>query len=342
MTDDTDSLKSTQPAAQPEAGTASPPETAAGEKVAAEPVTKPTGVGAAPISDDHCDEAPSDSDRDGLTERQRRFVSEYLVDRSATKAAMRAGYSVRTAGTLLNNPLIAAEIARRTAAAAPTDPAIVTPLLREAYSALRMASDNNNPAHMAAVIRVINEIEERAKPADAVNVDPQELAVTLGRLFLEKGYRLALIPVAPSERAAVDRELIKMRAPAGDPFLSEQPSRLREPDHGFRAVQPAHEDDLRRESAPAPSSGGTPIDLGDDPAPNPQPRPKPQRQYELGETESVTSDTYIEYCESFPGGERKWAVFDAAGVLHCKKRDRDEAIAQARHVAELRRKQGAS
>lgn len=33
----------------------------------------------------------------GLTEKQRRFVSEYLVDLNATAAARRAGYSVRTA-----------------------------------------------------------------------------------------------------------------------------------------------------------------------------------------------------------------------------------------------------
>ncbi|MEZ5780187.1 MAG: terminase small subunit [Rhizobiaceae bacterium] len=32
-----------------------------------------------------------------LTEKQRRFVSEYLADHNATQAAIRAGYSVKTA-----------------------------------------------------------------------------------------------------------------------------------------------------------------------------------------------------------------------------------------------------
>lgn len=36
---------------------------------------------------------------DGLTEKQRRFVEEYLIDLNATQAAIRAGYSEATAGT---------------------------------------------------------------------------------------------------------------------------------------------------------------------------------------------------------------------------------------------------
>ena len=32
-----------------------------------------------------------------LTEKQQRFVEEYLVDLNATQAAIRAGYSVKTA-----------------------------------------------------------------------------------------------------------------------------------------------------------------------------------------------------------------------------------------------------
>lgn len=35
-----------------------------------------------------------------LTDRQRRFVDEYLIDLNATKAAVRAGYSVRTANKI--------------------------------------------------------------------------------------------------------------------------------------------------------------------------------------------------------------------------------------------------
>jgi phage terminase small subunit len=46
-----------------------------------------------------------------LTEKQRRFVAEYLIDLNATQAAIRAGYSEKTAGSqgfdLLKKPEIA-------------------------------------------------------------------------------------------------------------------------------------------------------------------------------------------------------------------------------------------
>lgn len=49
-----------------------------------------------------------------LTPKQERFVAEYLVDLNATKAAIRAGYSAKTAGSqafdLLKKPEIAAAI----------------------------------------------------------------------------------------------------------------------------------------------------------------------------------------------------------------------------------------
>ena len=38
-----------------------------------------------------------DSNTDGLTDKQRAFVAEYLVDLNATQAAIRAGYSPKTA-----------------------------------------------------------------------------------------------------------------------------------------------------------------------------------------------------------------------------------------------------
>jgi phage terminase small subunit len=52
---------------------------------------------------------------DGLTPRQARFVEEYLVDSNATQAAIRAGFSAKTApqsaSRLLTNVKIAAAIA---------------------------------------------------------------------------------------------------------------------------------------------------------------------------------------------------------------------------------------
>ena len=49
-----------------------------------------------------------------LTAKQRAFVREYMIDHKATQAAIRAGYSVNTAGAIghenLNKPEIAKAI----------------------------------------------------------------------------------------------------------------------------------------------------------------------------------------------------------------------------------------
>ncbi|PHP66715.1 terminase small subunit [Zhengella mangrovi] len=57
-----------------------------------------------------------------LTAKQRRFVDEYLVDLNATQAAIRAGYSAKTAAAVghenLKKPDIAAAVQERQAKAA--------------------------------------------------------------------------------------------------------------------------------------------------------------------------------------------------------------------------------
>lgn len=56
-----------------------------------------------------------------LTDKQERFVDEYLLDLNATQAAIRAGYKKRSAGAqgcaLLKNPNVSAEIEKRLAEA---------------------------------------------------------------------------------------------------------------------------------------------------------------------------------------------------------------------------------
>jgi len=53
----------------------------------------------------------------GLTAKQQRFVDEYLIDLNATQAAIRAGYSEKTAQEIgsenLSKPMVAAAIAER-------------------------------------------------------------------------------------------------------------------------------------------------------------------------------------------------------------------------------------
>lgn len=54
-----------------------------------------------------------------LTPKQERFVAEYLIDLNATQAAIRAGYSAKTAAAIghenLTKPEIAAEVEKRQA-----------------------------------------------------------------------------------------------------------------------------------------------------------------------------------------------------------------------------------
>lgn len=60
---------------------------------------------------------PMKNDKQSLTPLMSRFVSEYLVDLNATQAAIRAGYSVKTAqqqgSRLLLNVVVAGEIAKK-------------------------------------------------------------------------------------------------------------------------------------------------------------------------------------------------------------------------------------
>lgn len=57
--------------------------------------------------------------KDKLTPKQERFVAEYLIDLNATQAAIRAGYSEKTAqeqgSRLLSHVMVKAEIAKRLA-----------------------------------------------------------------------------------------------------------------------------------------------------------------------------------------------------------------------------------
>lgn len=52
-----------------------------------------------------------------MTPKQQRFIDEYLIDLNATQAAIRAGYSAKTAqeqsSRLLSNVMVAAEISKR-------------------------------------------------------------------------------------------------------------------------------------------------------------------------------------------------------------------------------------
>ena len=92
--------------------------------------------------------------RPQLNDRQSRFVDEYLVDLSATQAAIRAGYSKKTAGSqgfdLLKKPEIAAEIEKRRHLRAENTGLTVERLLEEAmrlafFDIRKLVDKDGNP-----------------------------------------------------------------------------------------------------------------------------------------------------------------------------------------------------
>lgn len=96
------------------------------------------------------------------TDKQARFVDEYLVDCNATKAAIRAGYSARTARVIgpenLSKPVVKERIAERqrefSAELRVTKANVLTGLLE----AVTLARGQNNPAAMISGLREVGKM----------------------------------------------------------------------------------------------------------------------------------------------------------------------------------------
>lgn len=113
-----------------------------------------------------------------LNDKQSKFVKEYLVDLNSTQAAIRAGYSTRTAGSigfeLLKKPEIATEIRRelelRSIRTEITQDRVLLEIARLAFNDPRKAFDENGalkpiqewPDEVAAAVSSIkiNEITD--------------------------------------------------------------------------------------------------------------------------------------------------------------------------------------
>ena len=129
------------------------------------------------------------SKRSALTDRQRRFVDEHLIDANATQAAMRAGYSRRTAraqgSRLLTNADIRREIERRSAALserARIDAAWV--LRRLAIEAEREGPGSSHSARVSALRHIARHPGMFDEPAER---DSQNDLAALFRQIRENG-----------------------------------------------------------------------------------------------------------------------------------------------------------
>lgn len=120
---------------------------------------------------------------DGLTDRQRRFAAEYLVDLNAAAAARRAGYAARSADTqawdLLRKPELAKAVqvgkARQLAEADLTAARVLEELRRIGFNDPRGFSDKGRikrleelTAEQAACVASVEIILKNAKAGDGV------------------------------------------------------------------------------------------------------------------------------------------------------------------------------
>jgi phage terminase small subunit len=106
-----------------------------------------------------------------MTPKQRAFVSEYLIDLNATQAAIRAGYSAKTAGQggdqLLKNIEVAAAIAKAQAERADKCDIDALWVLREAKSTYEAARAGDNHSAAVSALKLVgshvdvNAFEER-------------------------------------------------------------------------------------------------------------------------------------------------------------------------------------
>jgi phage terminase small subunit len=142
-----------------------------------------------------------------LTPKQQRFVSEYLIDLNATQAAVRAGYSERTAAEqasrLLKNVKVSAAVADAKSSIAEklgiTAERVLTEYARLAFLDIRKAFDeegNLKPIHdlddgtAAAIAGLeVEEIRESVEPDEELEGQPHGGALkrsrskeTVGRL----------------------------------------------------------------------------------------------------------------------------------------------------------------
>ncbi|MDD2966618.1 MAG: terminase small subunit [Desulfovibrionaceae bacterium] len=84
----------------------------------------------------------------GLTAKQRAFVDEYLIDMNATQAAIRAGYSTKTASRTgaenLSKPVIAQAIAAAQARRAEKTSRTALDVLKDIQDVSRQARDEGD------------------------------------------------------------------------------------------------------------------------------------------------------------------------------------------------------
>lgn len=145
---------------------------------------------------------PRSRQRAGLTDKQRRFVDEYMVDRNATQAAIRAGFSAKTAysagSRLLRNVEVAADLGQRCSAVARRTEVTVERIVQE-YAAIAF---DERPFKTAPTLR---------DRIDALNSLGKYLAMFVDRHELDVGAHLkdALSQIKAQMSPDAQKELVR-------------------------------------------------------------------------------------------------------------------------------------
>jgi phage terminase small subunit len=130
-----------------------------------------------------------------MTPKQERFVQEYTLDSNATQAAIRAGYSAKTAMEqgyqLLQKPSVKAAIQDMQAEHRERTKVTVESLTEKLRAAYDVAQKNGQPASMVQAAMglaklhgyLVDKVEQTTKEAD--NMTPAELTAELARVQAE-------------------------------------------------------------------------------------------------------------------------------------------------------------
>jgi Terminase small subunit len=297
--------------------------------------------------EDQLRRCPEDTPSAALSEKQARFVTEYLVDRNAAAAAERAGYSPRSAPGLMDNEHIRLEIARRQTAAAQQSGISLESLIREVEAARQVAEENGNAAAMVSALKLKAELSgllNEAAPPKPETEPPSKRELVkayydlmrevpdVHRMFREwvrDGLKVAIKQVA--EEDGVDEAALYADFNARNFTLPSGPNSLLDVQEGMRApdVSPAPALDVKSHRGTSHESAA----------------PEFKRRLEVGERELVgDGGVYIQLLEVncqqtregdlVPGtGAQKYAVFDSSDELHGYRRSYDHALLLAESVA---------
>jgi phage terminase small subunit len=166
-----------------------------------------------------------------LTPKQQRFVEEYLVDLNGTQAAMRSGYSARTADRiaheLLRKPAVAAAVAERMRARSERVGASSEWVLRRLYAEAEadladLYDEQGNlkhPDEWPAIWRtgLVAGIETFQAPTGEVDADGKRVYGTVRKLKLADRTRIVEL-IGKHAAVSAFREQIGLSNPDGGPI----------------------------------------------------------------------------------------------------------------------------